>query len=171
MSKIGRKPIQLPEGVSVTQEGSVITVACAGRTVQVPTLRLAAESTLQEARMNWGTMRSLLQNAVFGVVKDFTKTLEIEGIGFKVSLEGNVLVFSLGFSHPVRFTPPPDITFKVEKNAITISGRDKALVGATAAQIRSLRKPEPYQGKGIRYRGEVIRRKAGKKVGATTGTV
>ena len=116
-------------------------------------------------------MRSLLQNAVFGVVKDFTKTLEIEGIGFKVSLEGNVLVFSLGFSHPVRFTPPPDITFKVEKNAITISGRDKALVGATAAQIRSLRKPEPYQGKGIRYRGEVIRRKAGKKVGATTGTV
>jgi large subunit ribosomal protein L6 len=102
-----------------------------------------------------------------GVSEGFEKKLEYEGIGFRANLEGDTLVFSLGFSHPVRFKAPAGISFKVEKNLITVSGSDKELVGETAARIRGLKPPEPYKGKGIRYQGEVIRRKAGKK--AVTG--
>lgn len=118
----------------------------------------------KQARANWGTMGSLLQNAIKGVSEGFSKVLEIEGVGFRASMEGNNLVLNVGFSHPVKFSPPEGIKLVVEKNTISVSGIDKALVGETAAQIRRIKKPEPYKGKGIRYQGEVIRRKAGKKV-------
>ncbi len=104
-----------------------------------------------------------------GVAKGFEKRLEIEGIGYRVVLEGKDLTFSLGFSHPVKFPAPDGITFTVEKNAIIIRGVDKERVGETAAKIRDLKPPEPYKGKGIRYAGEVIRRKAGKKAVAAGG--
>ena len=115
----------------------------------------------------WGLTRAILAHSVLGVSRGFEKKLEIEGVGFRVNLEGKNLVLLLGFSHPVRFPAPQGIEFKVDKNIITVSGFDKELVGETAAKIRALKKPEPYKGKGIRYQGEVIRRKAGKKVTTT----
>ena len=118
--------------------------------------------------MNVGTMWSLARNAAQGVLSEFSKVLEIEGIGYRASIEGDTLVLSLGYAQPVRFKIPKDVSVRVEKNVITISGVDKQLVGETAATIRQLKKPEPYKGKGIRYRGEIIRRKAGKK--ATTAS-
>ena len=181
MSKIGRKLIALKEGVVVTQSGDTIKVENKGKVVTVPLLpsvsfeikdkqiMVDSKDDSKQGRANWGTVRALLQNAVLGVTQDFSKVLELEGIGFKVALEGKNVVMNLGFSHPVKYEPPQGITVKVEKNIITISGSDKGLVGATAAKIRQFKKPEPYKGKGIHYKGEVIRRKAGKKVGATTG--
>lgn len=115
----------------------------------------------------WGLTRSLVANMVEGVTMGFRRDLEFEGIGFRVSNEGNNLNLQLGFSHPVKFPAPQGITFSVEKNVIGISGIDKNLVGETAARVRGLKPPEPYKGKGIRYRGEVIRRKAGKKAVAS----
>lgn len=112
-----------------------------------------------------GLVRALITNMVKGVNGEFSKKLELEGVGYRVSLAGNKLVMQLGFSHPVEFEAPKGITFAVEKNTITVSGIDKALVGQTAANIRKLKKPEPYKGKGIRYEGEVIRRKEGKRAG------
>ena len=106
---------------------------------------------------------------IVGVTGGFEKILEFEGIGYRVALEGTTLVMQLGFSHPIRFEAPKGIGFAVVKNTITISGIDKELVGEVAAQIRALKKPEPYKGKGIRYRGEVIRRKAGKKAVTSGG--
>ncbi len=111
----------------------------------------------------WGLWRSLVAGMVEGAGKGFEKKLEIEGIGYRVASEGANLVFQLGFSHPVKFEAPAGIKFSVEKNTVTVAGADKELVGDTAARIRRLRPPEPYKGKGIKYRGEVIRRKAGKK--------
>lgn len=113
-----------------------------------------------------GLTRALVANMFEGVTKGFVKNLELEGVGYKVALSGSKLVFQLGFSHPVEFEADPGISFAVVKNVITVSGMDKALVGQTAANIRKLKKPEPYKGKGIRYQGEVIRRKEGKKAGS-----
>jgi len=127
-------------------------------------LLLGIESSVKQFKANLGTTRALAQNAINGLVTGFTKNLEIEGIGFRATKEGEGLTFSLGFSHPIKFTPPNGIKLEVEKNKIKVSGFDKAIVGQVAAEIRALRKPEPYKGKGIRYEGEVIRRKAGKKV-------
>lgn len=116
----------------------------------------------------WGLFRTLIVNMIEGVTSGFEKKLEFEGIGFRVAAEGNTLVMQLGFSHPLRFEAPPGINFKVEKNVITVSGINKELVGEVAAALRSLKPAEPYKGKGIRYQGEVVRRKAGKKaVGST----
>ena len=112
-----------------------------------------------------GLTKSLLANMAEGVTEGFSKKLELEGVGYRVSLAGNKLVMQLGFSHSVEFEAPKGIALQVEKNTITVSGIDKALVGQTAANIRSLRKPEPYKGKGIRYAGEIIRRKEGKRAG------
>ena len=111
----------------------------------------------------WGLSRMLIANMVEGVNRGFEKKLELEGVGYKVSLQGKDLFLNLGFSHPVEFKVLPGIDFKVEKNAVTVSGIDKELVGQVAADIRDLRPPEPYKGKGIRYQGEIIKRKAGKK--------
>ncbi len=181
MSKIGRKPIIIPQGVTVDVSQHAITISHQGKMVTVPLLpaisctqegdklMFHAKQDSQQARANWGTVRALTQNAVRGVTQDFVKELEFEGIGFKASLEGKTLVLHVGFSHPVRFEPPPGVTLQVVKNIIIVSGSDKAVVGAVSSEIRSIKKPEPYKGKGIHYKGEVIRRKAGKKVGATTG--
>lgn len=128
------------------------------------------EKNYKQSRANWGTMAALAKNAITGVSQGYGKILDIEGIGFRAAMEGADLSLNVGFSHPVKFTPPAGVKVSVEKNSIKIFGVDKSLVGEVAAQIRKIKKPEPYQGKGIRYRGEVIRRKAGKKVaGAGTG--
>jgi len=140
--------------VSLRQENGTLVVVPVAETKRTPAL--------------WGLTRAIVAHSVEGVSKGFEKKLEIEGIGYRVNLDGKDFVFALGFSHLVRFPAPAGIEFKVEKNVITVSGFDKELVGETAAKIRALKKPEPYKGKGIHYQGEVVRRKAGKK--ATTGT-
>jgi large subunit ribosomal protein L6 len=179
MSKVGKKPIAIPDGVTVQFEGRILLVTGPKGKLEVPKLEnvevtqsgseivLQPASDSQQTTMNWGTMRSLLANAVDGVTKGYAKTLEIEGVGFKASMEGNdKLVLKVGFSHLVNFPVPQGITIAVEKNKIMVSGFDKHLVGQVAADIRKIKKPEPYLGKGIRYQGEVIRRKAGKKAGS-----
>lgn len=179
MSKIGKKPITIPDGVTATITAS--SFDCTGKNgkISVPLLPFIAieikdktvlitpkEDSIQ-ARSNWGTMASLISNAFAGVTTGFSKTLEIEGVGFRATMEGKTLILNIGFTHPVKFTPEEGVTITVQKNVITISGISKQLVGQTAAHIRGLKKPEPYKGKGIHYLGEVIRRKAGKKVAGT----
>ena len=115
----------------------------------------------------WGTTRSIIFNMITGVSQGYEKKLEIEGVGYKAQLQGDNLILNVGFSHPVEFKAPAGIDFKVEKNVISVLGIDKTLVGEVAAKIRKIKKPEPYKGKGIHYRGEVIRRKAGKKASAS----
>ncbi|MDP3986550.1 MAG: 50S ribosomal protein L6 [Candidatus Veblenbacteria bacterium] len=141
----------LPREVMLTQEGNQITV-----TVPHPGQR--------HERALWGLARQLVANAVKGVHEGFVKKLEISGIGYKAQVEGKDLVLNLGFSHPVRYAVPSTITITVEKNVISVAGASKQLVGQTAAEIRGLKPPEPYKGKGIRYAGELVRRKAGKVV-------
>lgn len=178
MSRLAKKPVKLPEGVTVKEESGVLFFEGPKGKLKVgilPFVKVKAESGLmdvsttdkiRQARMNTGTMWSLAKNAAEGVSAGFSKILEIEGIGYRASLEGKNLSLSLGYVHPVKFEIPEGISVTVEKNVITVSGIDKHLVGETAARIRKLKKPEPYKGKGIHYRGEVIRRKAGKKVAA-----
>lgn len=178
MSKIGKKPISIPSGVSVKENRGGFYVSGPKGTITVPFLPgiiatlspelviLKIEKDGQQSRMNWGTLRSLLQNAILGVTDGFSKRLEIEGIGFRAAVEGNILSLKVGFSHPVKFPIPEGISVVVEKNKIIVSGVEKALVGQIAADIRKVKKPEPYLGKGIRYEKEVIRRKEGKKAGA-----
>jgi large subunit ribosomal protein L6 len=179
MSKIGKKPIHIPESVQVQFEEGKIVITGPRGALDVPKLQgveitqsgsevvLQPANELQQTIMNWGTMRSLIENAVAGVTKGFVKRLDVEGVGFKVSMEGTTLVLKVGFSHLVRFPIPEGIQASVEKNRITIEGNEKQLVGQIAAEIRKIKKPEPYLGKGIRYENEVIRRKAGKKAGTT----
>lgn len=124
---------------------------------------LTANDKVKKTVALWGLSRALIFNMVEGVAKGFEKKLELEGVGYKVVSQGKDLVLSLGFSHTVDFKAPAGIDFKVEKNSITVSGINKELVGQVAADIRDLRRPEPYKGKGIHYTGEIIRRKAGKK--------
>ena len=180
MSKIGKKQLAIPEGVTVTQENGVITVKGKNGTLMVPVLKFVTpkieggtvsftvETTEKQARSSWGTMSALVANAIAGAQGDYQKKLEIQGIGFKAAMEGSDLVLSVGYSHPVKYAVPKGVNVVVEKSQILISGNDKYLVGQTAAQIRKVRKPEPYQGKGIRYFGEQVRRKEGKKVAGAT---
>lgn len=179
MSRIGKQPIQLPEEVSANITESSISVFGPLGSLQVsfpPQISVYREentlvvSLVQKTKQSsalWGLTRALLQNAVVGVSKGFSVRLVLEGIGYRAALEGETLVLSLGFSHPVRIVSPSGIHFSVEKNVITVSGYDRQLVGNTAATIRALRKPEPYKGKGIRRENEIVRRKAGKKAAAT----
>lgn len=180
MSRLAKKPIKLPESVTVKEESEMLLVKGSKGELKVrilPFLSLRIEddsvgvspvNQVRQSRANAGTMWSLIKNAVEGVATGFSKTLEIEGIGYRASIEGNALVLMLGYVQPVRFEIPDGITLKTEKNTIQISGIDKRLVGEIAARIRQLKKPEPYKGKGIRYQGEVVRRKAGKKAAAAT---
>ena len=175
MSKIGKKPIAIPDNVEARENDGFLNIKGRGGELSLkilPYLKTEIRdgevsfSTLnnsKQARANWGTMRSLTQNAVTGVSKGFEKSLEIEGVGFRANLEGDTLVLNIGLSHPIKFNPPEGIKISVV-NTIMVSGINKELVGKSAAKIRSFRKPEPYKGKGIRYQGEVIRRKAGKKM-------
>lgn len=180
MSKIGKKPIEIPSGVTVVVEDGLVKVKGPKGELEYKIPR-ELKVTLIENKLAvlpiskskktpalWGTIRAVIANMISGVVSGFEKKLEIEGIGFKAQTQGNDLVLNLGFSHQVIFKIPDGIKVDVSKNIITISGISKELVGQTAANIRALKKPEPYKGKGIRYAGEVIKRKAGKKVAGTT---
>ena len=176
MAHISKKPIIIPPGVEVFFDDNSVKVKGPNGTVTVPVLpfvkieksddgiRITGKDTPVQARANRGTMYSLLINAVYGVVNEYVKTLEIEGVGFRADMKGNALSLNVGFSHPVEVAIPDGVTVSVDKNSvITVKGADKNLVGETAARIRAIKKPEPYKGKGIRYQGEVILRKAGKK--------
>jgi large subunit ribosomal protein L6 len=180
VSRIGKKSISIPEGVTVTVTGNLIVVKGPkgelSREIH-PYIRAEVRNKevvvfpMRQSKITpalWGLFRTLVANMVEGVTRGFEKKLELEGIGYRVSLEDGGLLMQLGFSHPVRFDAPPGIKFTVEKNVVTVSGIDKELVGNTAASIRFLRPPEPYKGKGIKYRGEIIRRKAGKKAVASS---
>lgn len=175
MSRIGKSPIKIPSGVKADIVGQEISVeGPKGKLKQIISARIKAEISenqivfsvadkSKDSSALWGLSRSLVNNMVKGVSEGFEKKLEIEGVGYKAVLNGKDLVLSLGFSHPVNIKSPEGIDFKVEKNAIIISGIDKYSVGQIAAKIRAKKKPEPYKGKGIHYAGEVVRRKAGKK--------
>jgi large subunit ribosomal protein L6 len=177
MSRIGKIPVAIPGGVTVTvgedavkvkgPKGELQTHILIGTTVKVEGAE--AQVTAEKLTRNpaFGTMRALIQNMVLGVTQGFSKTLEIVGTGYRANMEGKNLVLQLGFSHPIKFTPPEGINIKVENpTRLTISGADKCLVGQVAADIRGFRPPEPYKGKGIKYEGEYIRRKAGKAAGS-----
>lgn len=179
MSRLGKLAINLPGGVEAKITPTVIAIkGPRGEIVEKIPANVKVEnkagllqvsvinSANSQQRALWGLVRQLLANAVRGVTEGFSKSLELSGIGFRVQQEGDSLLLNLGFSHPVRYTIPKGIVAKVEKNTITISGINKQQVGQVAAEIRSLRKPEPYKGKGIKYSDEVIRRKAGKVVKA-----
>lgn len=184
MSRLGKKPILIPEGVEAKFENGLLTIkGPLGEisrnfkddiiiSVEKDRITLSPNAAKKIRRTKeisslWGTYASHIRNMVEGVAKAFSKTLVIEGIGFRAAKEGPVLVLSLGFSHPIKVSIPAGIDLKLEKNTIVIFGVDKEQVGAFAAQIRSLKKPEPYKGKGIRYQGEIVRHKAGKKAVAT----
>lgn len=181
MSRLAKKPILFPEGVTVESRDGVLVFKGSrgerqikilpGISVEVDqnSLKVNKEKNFKQSLANLGTMASLIKSAIEGVTQGFSKILEIEGVGFKAAIEGKTLILNLGFSNPIRFNSPEGITITAEKNVITISGIDKQAVGLVAAKIRSFRKPEPYKGKGIRYQGEVIRRKAGKKAVASAG--
>ncbi len=176
MSRIGKKAIAVPSGVNVTLEGQTVTVKGAKGQLAwtVPEeiivanengeLALTPRDQTQRARSMWGLSRTLVSNMVEGVTKGFEQNLELVGVGYRAALKGRNLSMQLGFSHDVDIPPPEGITFAVGKpTEVKISGIDKQVVGETAARIRRIRPPEPYKGKGVRYAGEKVRRKEGKK--------
>ena len=175
MSRIGRLPIDIPAGVDVKVDGSAVTVKGPkgelGLTVASPIevkledgqLLVTRPDDERESRSLHGLTRTLIANQIIGVTAGYSKGLEIVGTGYRVQAKGNSLEFALGFSHSITVDPPAGISFTVDGNTkLTVHGIDKQAVGEVAANIRKLRKPEPYKGKGIRYAGEVVRRKAGK---------
>ncbi len=179
MSKIGKKPIQIPSGVDVKIDGSLVSVKGpkgelkrelpAGLEVKIENSQITLKPKLinRESKTLWGLASSMAKNMIKGTSEGFEKVLEFQGVGYKAAVKGNGLELGLGYSHPVSYTAPDGITFKVEKNSITVQGIDKELVGKVAAEIRSFREPEPYKGSGIKYKGEIIIRKAGKKAVAS----
>jgi large subunit ribosomal protein L6 len=174
MSRIGKLPIDVPSGVTITVDSDVITVKGPKGELTVPhlsdvTVTLEGTQAIvtrkddeRVAKAQHGLQRALLNNAVEGVTKGFEKKLEVNGVGFRVNGGGQAIDMVLGFSHPVKYTAPAGVTLTVEKMTITVNGIDKQQVGQVAAEIRSLKKPEPYKGKGIKYADEVVLRKAGK---------
>jgi len=176
MSRIGKKPIAVPSGVTVTIDGQTATVKGAKGQLAwtVPEdieikldgaeLTLAMREDTARAHAMWGLSRTLVNNMVTGVSQGYERTLELVGVGYRAAMKGQALSLQLGFSHDVDMPAPAGVTFVVPKQTeIRISGIDKQLVGETAARIRRLRPPEPYKGKGVRYAGEQVRRKEGKK--------
>ncbi len=175
MSRLAKRPIALPQKTEVTVQGGTISVKGPKGTLTRPTHRLIAvevgaegvqvspKAETLEARAALGTYASHIRNMLQGVTAGFTKKLLVEGVGFKWDVQGKTVNLALGFSHPVKVAIPEGLTVTADKGALTIVGFDKELVGQFAANIRALKKPEPYKGKGIRYEGEVIRRKQGKK--------
>lgn len=182
MSRIGKKPIILPNGTKAVLSGNKLSVTGSLGTLELEVhpqvfVEVSADQILvsvkhpenKKEKALWGLSRSLVQNIVDGVNKPYEKKLEVNGVGFKVAVDAGKLNMSLGFSHPVNVDIPKDLQVSVEKNIITISGIDKQKVGQFAANVRSLKKPEPYKGKGIKYIDETIIRKAGKVVKAVGG--
>ena len=177
MSRIGKLPVPIPGGVTVAvAEGTVRVKGPKGElshpvlsgttvTVEGTQARVTAEKLTRNPA--FGTMRAQIQNMVLGVTAGFSKSLEIVGTGYRAQMDGKNLVLQLGFSHPVVFTPPAGIAIKVDSpTKLTVSGASKYLVGQVAADIRGFRPPEPYKGKGVKYEGEYVRRKAGKTAGS-----
>jgi len=175
MSRIGRTPVVIPAGVNVTIKGREVTVNGPRGTLTMEVaqpievsqadgaITVTRPSDEGEIRALHGLSRSLIANMVTGVTQGFSKTLEIVGVGYRVQAKGRDLEFSLGFSHPVPVTAPEGITLRVESpTRFVVEGNDKQQVGEVAANIRKIRKPEPYKGKGVRYQGEQVRRKVGK---------
>ena len=179
MSRIGKKPIELPKGVEVRQEANAVMVKGPKGTLStplVPGIGVKLEKNVvqftrvdeeKKTRALHGLMRALVANNVLGVSQGFKRELDIVGVGYRAEVKGKEVVFQLGYSHPVRFPIPKGIDIAVDAKSghITVTGIDKQKVGQTAAEIRALREPDPYKGKGIKYSDEVIRRKAGKAAG------
>jgi large subunit ribosomal protein L6 len=179
MSRIGKKEITLPKGVEVKKNGNAVTVKGPKGTLStelIPGIDVKIENNVvqftradeeKKSRAFHGLVRALVANNVRGVTEGFKKELDIVGVGYRAEVKGKEVVFQLGYSHPVRFAIPKGIDIAVDAKSghITITGIDKQQVGQTAAEIRSLREPDPYKGKGIKYSDEVIRRKAGKAAG------
>jgi large subunit ribosomal protein L6 len=176
MSRIGKKPVALPKGVTASVEGqtvkvkgpkgelSVKLVAQVSASLDEHGITITPDKAQERSAQMWGLSRSLVNNLVVGVTQGFTQKLEIQGVGYRAAVQGKVLNLQLGFSHDVPYAIPAGITIVTEKpTAISISGIDKQLVGQVAAEIRGWRPPEPYKGKGVRYEGEYVRRKEGKK--------
>jgi large subunit ribosomal protein L6 len=174
MSRVGKLPIQIPSGVTITVDDSTITVeGPKGKLTQFTVdgvnisqedgfIKVTRDNDEAQNRAKHGLMRALINNMVIGVTKGFEKKLEINGVGFRAQMAGTELKMQLGFSHDVIYSAPAGVEVKVEKNEITVSGISKQQVGQVAAEIRSLKKPEPYKGKGIKYADEQILRKSGK---------
>lgn len=176
MSRIGRKPILIPEGVEVKIEGKAVKIKGPkgelfreirpeiNIEIKDKQILVSPQIETKKTKAFWGLTRALLANMVKGVTEGYEKKLEIEGLGFKAVVENEEIVLFVGFTNPVRIKTPEGVKFLVEKNLVTVSGADIEKVSQTAAKIRKIKPPEPYKGKGIRYLGEVVRRKAGKKV-------
>jgi len=174
MSRIGKKPVELPDKVEVNLTGRKVEVkgpkgelslmlpGTVEPEINANLLMVKKVKNSAQAAADYGLYRQLLSNMVTGVSSGFTKQLEIVGVGYRVAQQGSSLVFNLGYSHPIEVASPEGITLAAQKSTVTVSGIDKAQVGQVAANIRALRKPEPYKGKGVKYAGEKIRRKAGK---------
>ncbi|MBI2065223.1 MAG: 50S ribosomal protein L6 [Candidatus Yanofskybacteria bacterium] len=180
MSKIGKKPIEIPTGVNVKVEAETMTIKGPKGELTKPLIRgvnVVVDANLikltpvegnKENIAKWGLQRALIANMITGVTAGFEKVLEFQGIGYKANVKGKDLELSLGYSHPIIIPGIEGISFSVEKSSIKISGLNKELVGKVAAEIREKRPPEPYKGSGIRYKGEVIKKKAGKKAVAAS---
>jgi len=186
MSRIGKRPVVVPKGVTAKLDGGVLGIkgpkgelsfdvnegryGAVNVAIEDGQVTVTRKDEGRLARTQQGLVRAQIQNMVTGVTETFTKTLELVGVGYKADAKGKTLNLSLGFSHPIDFPVPAGIEIKVDKGTrITISGADRQLVGETAAQVRKLRPPEPYKGKGIRYEGEVVHRKVGKAAAGATG--
>jgi large subunit ribosomal protein L6 len=178
VSRIGKRPISLPKGVTVKQDGGIISVKgpkgelstrineAMNIAVENDSLVVSRPNDLAENRAAHGLTRTLISNMVQGVTDGYTRKLDIVGVGFRAEMRGKILQLNLGYSHPIMFVPPADVEIATPvPTNIVVTGIDKQLVGQVAAKIRSFRKPEPYKGKGIKYEGEQIRRKAGKSAG------
>ena len=176
MSRIGKRPVPVPKGVTATVEGKNVKVKGPKGELKVTLVEeidasvgpdgitITPREEMERARQMWGMSRSLVNNLVVGVTQGFSTKLEIQGVGYRAAVQGKNLNLQLGFSHDVAYPIPQGITITAEKpTMLTVSGADKQLVGQVAAEIRAYRKPEPYKGKGVRYAGEYVRRKEGKK--------
>jgi large subunit ribosomal protein L6 len=179
VSRIGKKPVEIPKGVTVSLDGQLIKIKgpkgelsreihpLIKTEVADGEIKFSRPDNLKESRALHGLTRALIQNMVVGVTESYKKSLEIVGVGYKAELKGKNLLLTIGYSHPIYFVPPDEIKLEVPSpTQINISGNDKELVGLVSAKIRSFRKPEPYKGKGIKYSDERIIRKAGKTAGA-----
>ena len=174
MSRIGKKPIAIPAGIEVTVNGTLISVKKGNNVSTVEThgrvgievangqVILTRNGDTKESSAFWGTYRALTANAINGLHEGFTKSLEINGVGYRATLKGDILELALGYSHPINYEIPKGLEITVEKNIVSVKGADKQQVGQAAAIIRGFRKPEPYKGKGVKYTDEKIIRKAGK---------
>jgi len=177
MSRIGKQPVSIPSGIDVSEKDGIITFKKGNVEKTLDTknyvnieikdneIVFAPKGDDRQSRAFWGTFRSLANNIVVGLTTGYEKKLEINGVGYRAAVKGNVLEMQLGFSHPINYEFPKDVSITVEKNIITIKSDDKQRIGQIAAEIRGFRPPEPYKGKGVKYVDEVIIRKAGKTAG------